>query len=228
MCAVIFLAALGVSSCNWQDNSSISFRRMTVEYRSHALVLLNGDLTHFLRGSNPPSDANVINTRSATRFSSRGLQSVRTSDTACARFTSFWMRSPPVGFFIAAELFPRPAALIPVCRRPLAATRLSLNSTSFPDPLAAPFILLASTFSYAPTSNLVCLLSLPRARASASRAGSGQPHAARTVSRVLEPFLFERGKRLRYAAALVGATFSLSRRTRYATSSFSNPSSRSR
>ena len=59
-CVVIFLVALVVRGFHWQDNPIPPFHGMTGEYKAHAQELVNGDLKGFVRGPNPPSDANVI------------------------------------------------------------------------------------------------------------------------------------------------------------------------
>ena len=59
-CVVIFLLALVVRAFHWQDNPVPPFHGMTGEYKAHAMVLVDGDLKGFLRGPNPPSDANVV------------------------------------------------------------------------------------------------------------------------------------------------------------------------
>src|SRR5438132_8216430 len=61
ICAVVFLIATAVRVLHMQDNQqAIPFYGMTGEYKAHALTLLHGQLKLFLRGPNPPSDANVI------------------------------------------------------------------------------------------------------------------------------------------------------------------------
>src|SRR5438105_4753130 len=61
ICTGIFLLAVGVRFLHWQDNrQSVPFYGMTGEYKAHAMTLVRGDIKAFLRGPNPPSDANVI------------------------------------------------------------------------------------------------------------------------------------------------------------------------
>src|SRR5437016_10920692 len=59
-CLLIILVALTVRSFHWQDNPISPFHGMTGEYKAHAMVLVQGDFKTFLRGPNPPSNANVI------------------------------------------------------------------------------------------------------------------------------------------------------------------------
>src|SRR2546423_2117965 len=60
-CAALFLLALGVRLFYWQDNrQGFVFTGMAEEYKAHAQVLYEGDLMRFLRGDDPPSDANFV------------------------------------------------------------------------------------------------------------------------------------------------------------------------
>src|SRR5439155_23685587 len=59
-CLLIILVALTVRAFHWQDNPIPPFHGMTGEYKAHAMVLVQGDFKTFLRGPNPPSNANVI------------------------------------------------------------------------------------------------------------------------------------------------------------------------
>src|SRR5205085_2793336 len=61
LCLALFLLALGVRLCYWQDNrQGFVFTGMAEEYKVHAQVLYAGELGRFLRGDDPPSDANFV------------------------------------------------------------------------------------------------------------------------------------------------------------------------
>ena len=60
ICVALFLLALGVRLFYWQDNrQGFVFTGMAEEYKVHAQVLYEGDLTRFMRGDDPPSGPSI-------------------------------------------------------------------------------------------------------------------------------------------------------------------------
>ena len=62
-CILIFLLALGVRLLVWQHNRAAIeqvMTQLTVTYKEDARTLARGELSLFLRGADPPSNANVL------------------------------------------------------------------------------------------------------------------------------------------------------------------------
>ena len=61
LCAAVFLVALGVRALHWQDSQhAFIYEGMAVEYKMHALLLYEGDVTRFVRGDEWPLQASII------------------------------------------------------------------------------------------------------------------------------------------------------------------------
>ncbi|HEY0544828.1 MAG TPA: glycosyltransferase family 39 protein [Pyrinomonadaceae bacterium] len=62
-CSIIFLLALGVRLLVWQHNRAAIeqvMTQLTITYKDDARTLARGDFGLFVRGANPPSNANVL------------------------------------------------------------------------------------------------------------------------------------------------------------------------
>jgi hypothetical protein len=207
--AFIFLVAVGVRVLHWQDNrQALPFAGMHAEYKTHALVLAGGDLTHFLRGFDPPSDANFVKHPPGYPLLLAALFKLfGESDAALV-----WMHilfdaaAAVLVCLLAAQLFPRAVAFLAGLLVALSPQLAYHAIAPLPDPLAAPPMLLAFYF-------LVRAWRRPRLRTMAAAGAligvscwlrSNALLLAPLVA-CLAPFLFARGQRVRFAAALVGA-----------------------
>lgn len=208
-CALIFLAAVGVRALHWQDTrQAIPFHGMTGEYKAHAMMLVRGDFAGFLRGPDAPSDANVVKhppgypllmavVYALVGDSDTGLQFVHIALDALSAL---------LVFLLARELFSFAVATLAGTLVALSPQLAYHSIALLPDPLATPPLLLAAYF---------LVRAYKRGRLSpvvAAGALVGVSCLMRSNALLLPPFiaalvpfLFERGKRLRYASALVGA-----------------------
>ena len=208
-CAAIFLVALGVRLLHWQDNRHAPpFEGMGLEYKAHGLMLVEGDLRGFLRGPDPPSNANVVKHPPGYPILTAVVYKTFGDSDAALRFLHIALDAAAalLVFFLAAELLPFGAAVVAgllVAVSP----QLAYHSIALvPDPLATPPILLAFYF-------LVRAWKRPRLGSIiAAGACVGLSCWLRSNALLLPffmaaltPLLFERGRRRRYAAALVGA-----------------------
>lgn len=213
ICAAIFLIALGVRLLHWQDNrQSFPFIGMTGEYKAHALVLVAGNLDGFLRGPDPPGDANVVKHPPGYPLFMAAVYKVSgNSDTA--------LRSVHIAldalaalliFFIAAELFPLAAASLAGLLVALSPQLAYHSIMLLPDPLATPPLLVAVYL-------LIRAVKRPRyitiiaagAFVAASCWLRSNAMLLPFFLAALSPFLFKRGERLRYAATLVATAIVL-------------------
>ncbi len=61
LCAVIFVTGVGVRLLHWQDNRIPIFAAgMAEEYKANARLLVNGEISSFVRGSSSPQDTNIL------------------------------------------------------------------------------------------------------------------------------------------------------------------------
>ena len=209
ICMALFLLALGVRLCYWQDNrQSFVFTGMAEEYKVHAQVLYAGDLMRFLRGDDPPSDANFVKHPPGYPVfvaavwklfgqSDRALRAVHVTldATACL-----------IVFLIAAELFSISVATIAGLLVALSPQLAYHSIALLPDPLA-PLPLLVAIWL------LIRALKRPRLFAFIwAGVLVGVSCWFRSNALLLPPllavlcwFLFARGARLRYALALLCA-----------------------
>src|SRR5437868_5853829 len=210
LCLALFLLALGVRLCYWQDNrQGFVFTGMAEEYKVHAQVLYAGELVRFLRGDDPPSDANFVKHPPGYPIfeaavwklfgpSDRALRAVHVTldATACL-----------IVFLIAAELFSISVATIAGLLVALSPQLAYHSIALLPDPLA-PLPLLFATWL------LIRALKRPRLRLFIT-AGAlvGVSCWLRSNALLLAPllavlvwFLFARARRLRYALALLCAS----------------------
>ncbi len=209
-CALVFLVALGVRALHWQDNRHyfLPFAGMSREYKEHALMLVGGDLRGFLRGPDPPSNANVVKHPPGYPLLMAAVYTVFGERDDVLRLLHIALDSAAavLVLLIALELLPLAAATTAGLLVALS-PQLAYHSIALvPDPLAGLPILLA-------------LLLILRARGRRSLKPIVAAGALVGVScwlrsnalllpffmAALAPLLFERGRRLRYAAAIVGA-----------------------
>ncbi len=209
ICVVVFLVACGVRVLHWQDNrQGLPFAGMHAEYRTHALVLVNGDLKHFLYGFDPPSDANFVKHPPgyplllAFVFKLFG----QSDTTLAAVHIMLDALACALVVLLAAELFPVSVASIAGLLVAFAPQLAYHAIAPVPDPLATPPMLLAFYF-------LVRAWKHKRLRAMAvAGALIGVSCWLRSNALLFAPllvvlirFLFARGERLRFASVLVGA-----------------------
>ncbi len=214
ICVIIFLLAAGVRLLHWQDarplieNGKMYFG-MTDFYRADAQNLLGGRLDLFVRGPAPPGDADIITHPPGYPLMLALLFKIFGSSDNVWRFAHLILDAlaAVMIFLIARELLPRGVAVIAgvlVAVSPqLAYTSLVLlpDSPSILPILVAVFLLLRA-------SKRPRLLTIVCAGLLVGVACWIRPNAL-----LLSPFLavaillvFERGRRWRYAVALVGAT----------------------
>lgn len=203
--------AIGVRLFHWQDNRTVFpklFTGMVDNYKSNARLLLKGDIATFITGPAPPGDANILTYPPgypiimAIIFKAFGE-----SDTSMRLFQVICDAGAAVLlFFLAAQLLPVKAAAIAGTLAALSPQFAYYSLILLPDSLATLPILLAIYF-------------IIRAKKSNSfravvAAGAlvGVSCWLRSNALMLAPFLAmllfvltERGRRLRYAAALIGA-----------------------
>ncbi|MEP6707596.1 MAG: glycosyltransferase family 39 protein, partial [Pyrinomonadaceae bacterium] len=212
ICVAIFLVAVGVRLFHWQDNRPVFpklFTGMVEIYKSNARLLLKGDIATFITGPAPPGDANILSYPPgypiimAIIFKAFGE-----SDTSMRLFQIICDAGAAVLlFFLAAELLPVKVAAIAAALAALSPQLAYYSLILLPDSLATLPILLSIYFIIrAKKSNSF------RA-AVAAGALIGVSCWLRSNALMLAPFLailllviMERGRRLRYAAALVGAS----------------------
>lgn len=210
-CALVFLVALGVRALQWQDNRHyfLPFAGMSGEYKAHALTLVRGDLRGFLQGPDPPSDANVVKHPPGYPLLMAAVYALFGESDWALRLVHIALDSlaAVLVVLIALELLPLSAAFSAGLLVALSPQLAYHSFALVPDPLAAPPI-------------LVALLLLLRARRSARVAHAVAAGALVGLScwlrsnalllpffmAALAPLLVARGRRLRFAAALVGAS----------------------
>lgn len=209
MCATIFLIALGVRLLHWQDNrQAFPFTGMAEEYKAHAMVLLSGDFKHFLTGPHPPSDANVVKHPLGYPILTAVVFKIFGSSDSALRFVQIILDAVAalLVFFIAAELLPISGAFTAGLLVALSPQLAYHSIALIPDsPVASP-LLLALFF-------LIRAVKRPRFMTIiATGMCIGVSCWLRANALLLAPFialllplLFHRGKRWRYAIALVGA-----------------------
>ncbi|HEX8070925.1 MAG TPA: glycosyltransferase family 39 protein [Pyrinomonadaceae bacterium] len=207
--AAVFLCAVGVRVLHWQDNrQSLPFNGMHAEYRAHALALVAGDLPLFLRGADPPSDANFVKHPPgyplllAAHFKLFGQ-----SDAALVWLhVLFDATAAVLVCLLAAELFPWACAVLAGLLVALSPQLAYHAIAPLPDPLAAPPMLLAFLF-FVRAWRRPRLLTVAAAGACLGVSCWLRSNALLLAPLValLVPCLFARGQRLRFAAALVGA-----------------------
>jgi hypothetical protein len=211
ICLVVFLLALGVRLFHWQDNRPIFpklFTGMVENYKSNARLLLKSDVRTFLTGPSPPGDANILTYPPGYPIILAAVfKACGESDTPMRLFQIICdSLAVLLLVLIAAELLPLKISAIAGALAALSPQLAYYSLILLPDSLASLPILLAIYF-------------IIRAKKSNSfgavvAAGAliGISCWFRSNALLLAPFLaillllvMERARRLRFAAALVGA-----------------------
>jgi hypothetical protein len=215
ICAAIFLSALGVRLLYWQDmalemsTQDTLSRNMATQYRREARRILEDGTILFPHEPINPGDARLI------------VHPPGYSIVMAASFKLFGETETPlrmlqvicdstaavIVFFIAAELLPLGVALIAASLMALSPHFSYYSLRLLPDSLAVLPVLLAVYL-------IAKAYRHPRLyKVAVAGAMVGLSCWLRANALLLAPFLalaivmlFERGKRLRYAAALIGAT----------------------
>lgn len=213
LCAAIFLVAVGVRALHWQDNRhALPFAGMNEEYKAHALVLVEGDLYHFVRGYDPPSDANFVKHPPGYPLLLAAVYKVFGDSEAAlvGVHVALDALAAVLVFLITAELFSVAPAFVAGMLVALSPQLAYHSIAPVPDPLAAPPILLAFLLLARATKR-------PRLRTVvAAGALIGVSCWIRSNALLLAPFvallaplLFERGRRALMASALVAASLAV-------------------
>jgi len=208
ICAALFLLALGVRFLYWQDNrAGFVFTGMFAEYKAHALLLAHGDLRHFLTGFDPPSDADVVKHPPGYPLFLAAVYKIFGESDVSLRAVHITLDATAcvLVFFIAAELFSTGVAVIAGLLVALSPQLAYHAIALLPDPLA-PLPLLVVIYL------LIRARQRPRLRLFIfAGALVGLSCWLRSNALLLAPMLallvfwvFERGRRVRYALALVG------------------------
>lgn len=212
LCLLIFLAALGVRLLHWQDNRPVFHRvfiSMVGHYRENARLLLAGDVETFIKGPSPPEDANVLNyppgyaILSAALFKLTGERdaALRAAQIVCDALGAVLI------FLIALELFPVGVGLLAGLLTALSPQLSYYSVLLLPDsPTVLP--VLFAVYLIIRAWKRPRLLTIIVAGASV-----GLACWLRANALLLSPFLavlvfllFDRARRVRYAAAFVCAT----------------------
>jgi 4-amino-4-deoxy-L-arabinose transferase-like glycosyltransferase len=210
---LIFLLALGVRLLVWQHNRAAIeqvMTQLTLTYKEDARVLGRGDWRLFVRGANPPSDANVLAHPPGYPMLAALLFALTGESDAALRLFQLLCDAVAVVFvfLIALELLsPRVAVLAGV----LAALspQLAYNSLLLlPDSLAVLPILLAVYLFIRAAKHERGWINLLAAGALLGLSCWLRPNALALPLFMagLTPFVYRRGRRWRAAVALVGAS----------------------
>lgn len=210
ICMALFLLSAGVRFFHWQNNADALMQRgMYEEYKAHAWPLYNGNLSQFLRGDNPPNDATFLRRTPGFPILMAVVYKFFGPSEAAVRGVNLVLDSLSAlfVFFLAIELFRTAIAVIAGLLAALSPQLAYYSSIPLADPVAVGPILLALYF-------FIRAWKRPRLRTVAvAGALIGVSCWLRANALLLAPFLallipllFERGRRLSLAAALVGAT----------------------
>lgn len=208
---VIFLVALGVRLLVWQHNrASIEqvMTGLTAGYRDDARNLINGNLDLFLRGPNPPSDANVLAHPPGYSILMAGIFYIFGESDAALRFVqiTFDALAAVLIFLLVSELLPKGVAVIAGALVALS-PQLAYNSLLLlPDSLAVWPILLA-LYLIVRASKEARLFHLIVAGALVGLSCWLRPNALllAPLMACLVAFLFRGGTRGRYSLTLLAA-----------------------
>jgi hypothetical protein len=210
--AVLFLTAFGVRLLHWQDNRPLFpkvFIGMVRQYRDNAQLLLKGDWKAFVAGPAPPADANILTYPPGYPLLSAAIFKLFGESDSVLRFAQVCGDSlaAVIIFFLAWELFPAGVAIIAGMLTAFSPQLSYYSLLLIPDsPTAVPILLAIYCLVLAynrPRMLTVVLAGLFLGLACWLRANA----------LMLAPFLavvililFQPGKRLRFAAALVCTT----------------------
>jgi hypothetical protein len=213
ICIAIFALAVGVRLLEWQDNRPILprvFAGMVEHHKANARLLMKGDIGGFIKGPAPPGDANILMYPPgypivmAAVFSLCGASdvSLRFFQIVCDAAAALLL------FFLALEFLPLKGAVIAGALAALSPQLAYYSLILIPDSLVTLPIVLALYFM------VRALKHNSRRAVLAAGVCIGVSCWLRSNALLLAPFLavvlllmLERGRRWRYAGALVGATF---------------------
>jgi 4-amino-4-deoxy-L-arabinose transferase-like glycosyltransferase len=212
ICAVLFLTAFGVRMLHWQDNRPLFpkvFIGMVRQYRDNAQLLLKGDLKTFVAGPAPPADANILTYPPGYPLLSAAIFKLFGESDSALRLAQVCGDSlvAVIIFFLAVELLPAGAAIIAGVLTAFSPQLSYYSLLLIPDsPTTVPILLAIYCLVLAykrPRMLTIVLAGLFLGLACWLRANA----------LLLAPFLavvimilFQPGKRLRFAAALVCTT----------------------
>lgn len=211
ICLTIFFIATGVRLLQWQNNWHTidkTMWRLTERYKDEAQFLLDGDLTSFLRGSTPEPDPGILMHPPGYPILIAAVYKVSgNSDTALRLFQILCDAAAAVlVFLIAVELLPVAAAVIAGLLVAFSPQFAYSSLLLLPDSVSALPILLAVYLIIRASKRPRVVMII------AAGAAIGLSCWLRANAMLLAPFLcllilvlFERGRRWRYAGALVAA-----------------------
>ena len=208
ICLSIFLFAVAVRFFHYQDNHHLPFMAgLTAEYRSHAQLVREGEIKLLIRGPNP-ADESVMAHPPGYPILMAGVFSIFGDSDKAMQFVQIACDAAlaVLIFFVAAELLPVAVAIIAAIMVAISPQLAQYSGVLLPDSIAVAPIVLAIYF-------LVRASRRPRViMIMASGILIGLSCWLRPNAILLGPFtalaiplLFERGKRARYALALLGA-----------------------
>jgi Dolichyl-phosphate-mannose-protein mannosyltransferase len=210
ICVIIFSAAVGVRLLHWQDaRYMFVFANISPDYRANSQLILEGNLSLFLRGPAPPGDANILMHPPGYPLVMATLFRLFGNDDSVVRLFQIVCDAASVAllFLIAVELLPAAVAIIAAMLAALSPQLASYSIELLPDSPSVLPILLA-IYCLVRASKRPSLILIIMAGAFLGLSCWLRPNALMLTFFVaaLIPFLFERGKRMRYALALMGAT----------------------
>ncbi|MBV9957333.1 MAG: glycosyltransferase family 39 protein [Acidobacteria bacterium] len=209
---LIFLLAVGVRLLVWQQNRAAIeqvMTQLTLTYKADARVLARGDWRLFVRGQNPPSDANVLAHPPGYPLLAALLFAFNGESDAALRLWQLLCDAASVIFLflIARELLSQRVAVMAGVMAALS-PQLAYNSLLLlPDSLAVLPILMSVYLFIRAAKEERGWIKLLAAGALLGLSCWLRPNALALplFMAALTPFVFRRGQRWRAAVALAGA-----------------------
>ena len=209
---LIFLLAVGVRLLVWQQNRAAIeqvMTQLTLTYKADARVLARGDWRLFVRGQNPPSDANVLAHPPGYPLLAALLLAFNGESDAALRLWQLLCDAASVIFLflIARELLSQRVAVMAGVMAALS-PQLAYNSLLLlPDSLAVLPILMSVYLFIRAAKEERGWIKLLAAGALLGLSCWLRPNALALplFMAALTPFVFRRGQRWRAAVALAGA-----------------------
>ncbi len=213
ICTIIFLASIGTRLMHWQDNRAmlpIFAVGMAGEYKANANLLLNNDVSSFLSGLPSPQDTDILAHPPGYPILIALVFKMFGSSDAVMQFANIACDAAAaiLIFFIAAETISKAVGIIAgllVAFSP----QLAFHSIMILPESPAVLPILIAIYLIIRASEKPRIVTII-----AAGAFIGLSCWLRANGLLLAPFLtvlmlvlFERGKRLRYSLALVGAAF---------------------
>jgi hypothetical protein len=209
----IFLLALGVRLLVWQHNRAAIeqvMTQLTLTYKEDARVLARGDWRLFVRGANPPSDANVLAHPPGYPLAAALLFALTGESDAALRLLQLLCDAISVifVFLIALELTNKRVAVVAGVLAALS-PQLAYNSLLLlPDSLAMLPLLMAVYLFIRAAGQERGWINLVAAGALVGLSCWLRPNALALplFMAALVPFVFRRGRRVRAAVVIAGAS----------------------